>query len=69
MTVTGAVVTAALVAACVVGPGNGPAQEPAAEHAASVQAEPYCPTEDSCKPVYAHGRWTVTGGRTAHTTH
>jgi hypothetical protein len=68
MTVTGAVATAAIVAAAMVGPGNGPAQDVRPpEHAASVQSEPYCPTEDSCRPMYAHGRWTVTGGRTAHT--
>jgi hypothetical protein len=71
LTVTGAVATAAIVAAAMVGPGdNGPALDVRTpEHAVSVQAEPYCPTEDSCRPMYAHGKWTVTGGRTPHTTH
>lgn len=27
--------------------------------AVQAEAEPYCPTEDSCSISYEHGKWTV----------
>jgi hypothetical protein len=53
LTLASAVVLALLLTACLVGHAGKPSAEP------SDQTVPYCPTEDSCRPVWAHGEWTI----------